>query len=223
MIKTTLFQDWHLLENDKTIIRAMNKEGVSHITEYQYTHLRKAIRFCKRKRHCLDVGANIGTMSYHLAKEFKAVHAFEIQPEMQEVLELNMRKFPETRKKVITYPFGLSSCERLVSTIYNPKSTFGTHIDPKLGGGSILVKSLDSLQIENLDFIKLDVEGQEAECIRGGINTIKKYGPVILFENKKHSQRYNDTKKTVLDILEPLGYKQLDDVGSKNMLIGVGV
>lgn len=223
MIKTTLFQDWHLLENDKTIIRAMNKEGVSHITEYQYTHLRKAIRFCKRKRHCLDVGANIGTMSYHLAKEFKAVHAFEIQPEMQEVLELNMRKFPETKKKVITYPFGLSSCERLVSTVYDPQSSFATHIDPSLKQGSILVKSLDSLQIENLDFIKLDVEGQEAECIRGGINTIKKYGPVILFENKKHSQRYNDTKKTVLDILEPLGYKQLDDVGSKNMLIGVGV
>lgn len=223
MIKTELYQDWHLLENDKTIIRAMNKEGVSHITEYQYSHIRKAIRHCKRKRHCLDVGANIGTMSYHLAKEFKAVHAFEIQPEMQEVLELNMRKFPETRKKVITYPFGLSSCERLVSTVYNPQSSFATHIDPSLQRGNILVKSLDSLEIENLDFIKLDVEGQEAECIRGGINTIKRYGPVILFENKNHATRYNDTKNTVMSILEPLGYKILDDVGSKNMLVGVDV
>lgn len=39
-----------------------------------------------------------------------------------------------------------------------------------------------SSNLERLDFIKLDVEGAEAKVVRGGIASLKKFSPIILFE-----------------------------------------
>jgi len=65
--------------------------------------------------------------------------------------------------------------------------------------------TIDSLQLEKLDFIKLDVEGYEINVIKGAINTIKKCNPVITMEiwenfNGKYSlQHATDTFKLLLD------------------------
>ena len=42
--------------------------------------------------------------------------------------------------------------------------------------------TIDSLNLERLDLIKLDVEGYESRAIKGGLNTIKKYMPIIILE-----------------------------------------
>ena len=47
--------------------------------------------------------------------------------------------------------------------------------------------------------------------------------PVILYERKEHPQRYGYSRDSVLDILEPFGYKMLKKLGrgEKNAVIGV--
>ena len=62
--------------------------------------------------------------------------------------------------------------------------------------------------LDNLNFIKLDVEGYEINVIEGGINTIKKYKPIItleVYENfyGKYSIEYT---KTTFKILLDIGY-----------------
>ena len=47
---------------------------------------------------------------------------------------------------------------------------------------SIDVITLDSLYLNQVDFIKIDVEGYEAKAIAGGVETIKKHRPTIVLE-----------------------------------------
>jgi FkbM family methyltransferase len=54
------------------------------------------------------------------------------------------------------------------------------HLAPS--GESIDVITLDSLYLNQVDFIKIDVEGYEAKAIAGGIETIKKHRPTIVLE-----------------------------------------
>ena len=49
-------------------------------------------------------------------------------------------------------------------------------------GQNIQMITIDSLQLTKCDFIKIDVEGYEEHVINGGINTIKKYKPIIVLE-----------------------------------------
>ena len=68
--------------------------------------------------------------------------------------------------------------------------------------------TIDSLNLDKLDFIKIDVEGYEPLVIEGGINTIKKYKPIITLESwKDHygSVDINYTKELFKNLLD-IGY-----------------
>jgi hypothetical protein len=58
-----------------------------------------------------------------------------------------------------------------------------------------------------LDFLKIDVEGYEVEVINGGLETIKRFRPVMLIEvNEPLLKRYGRTPKQVHSLLDELGY-----------------
>jgi len=65
--------------------------------------------------------------------------------------------------------------------------------------------------------MKIDVEGYERKVVKGAINTIKKYRPVLQLEcwkNLKGEIIKVDDKDTVLNDLKKLDY-QIEHVGSK--------
>ena len=53
---------------------------------------------------------------------------------------------------------------------------------PSVNARSVVHSSLDSFQIENVDLIKIDVEGFESEVINGAEKTIERFKPVIIME-----------------------------------------
>jgi hypothetical protein len=60
----------------------------------------------------------------------------------------------------------------------------------------------------------LDVEGFELKALRGAVNTIKKYKPVLCVELcEKWLNRYGDSSTDVIKFIENLGYKQVDIEG----------
>lgn len=70
------------------------------------------------------------------------------------------------------------------------------------------MKPIDCLGLEQLDFIKLDVEGYETKAINGGMNTITKCRPVIVLECWESHQGGCDLDHTKLKfkMLLDLGY-----------------
>lgn len=87
----------------------------------------------------------------------------------------------------------------------------------KLGGGSHIVNDgdegdcVEKINTNTIDFIlenkddnisiiQLDVEGHEEDALIGALNTIKKYKPIIIIENRVSNSFYEKE-------LKPLGYK----------------
>ena len=215
---TTKFQTLTVLNGDKTLEKAISKQGVDNVLDYENSNIEKAFSFCRNFRTAIDVGANYGILTYHMSKKFKSVHSFEIVNDIRYCLEQNVKNFK--LDNVTVYDCGLGEIEDTVALNYNPTSTFSTHVAYNEQGDS-LIKPLDRFNFQDVDFIKIDVEGFESFVIRGGLSTIEKYKPVILYERKIHATRYNNPVNGVLEILESFGYEELDYIGSKNALIGV--
>ena len=55
-----------------------------------------------------------------------------------------------------------------------------------IGDETVCTISIDQLGIENLSCIQLDVEGHELPALKGALNTIEKYKPIILIEDNEN-------------------------------------
>jgi len=62
------------------------------------------------------------------------------------------------------------------------------------------IETLDMQNIENPIFIKIDVEGTEYQVLKGGIETLRKFEPILLIEGFHE-------KPDVAELSAPLGYE----------------
>lgn len=159
----------------------------------------------------LDIGANIGNHSLYFSKYFKNIISFEPNPFTFEILKINTSHYPN----VSINNFGLSTKKDLLymsedkrnlggSKIYHNKEDIPSNLLVK----EVYLKQLDSLNIKastNSVLIKLDVEGHEIYVLRGAINFIKAYNPVICFE--QHTNDFSEGKSAVIEFLDGLGYE----------------
>lgn len=213
------YKGWCVLKNDKTLKRAIERQTRKEVEHYQIHQLSSAIKKVKKRGVAVDIGAHYGVMSYNLSKLFNEIHAFEIDPAVYKCLEKNVANFNLT--KVKTYPYGLGDSNIRAGLNKKEGKTFSTHVDLGAETNLVEIRTLDSFYIDAVDLIKIDVEGFEPAVIQGAINTITKSKPVILYECKGHEDRYGYERDAVLEILKPLGYKELSLWDLKNKLIGV--
>ncbi len=184
--------EWKVLPGDKAIINALKKEvknrkieGLT-VTDYQEDKLSKALTFVKGNKLAIDAGANYGIMSYNMHPRFEQIHAFEVESNVRECLKENVKNF--NLSKVVIHDCGLGDKEETVSLTYI-KNSFGTCVD-RSKGGEFLVKTVDSFNLPALDFFKIDCEGYEPYILEGAKQTIAKFKPVILMEDKNLSNKY---------------------------------
>ena len=211
------YHGWVTLDYDISVKAAKRQTG-GNIDNYQLEELTSALNYCNNFRTAIDIGAHIGMISNQLSKRFETVESFEIDTDVFECLKQNMSS---RCSNVNIHNFGIGDTEKEVDLRKTAK-TFSTHVVHN-SIGDYKVKSLDQLHLNNIDFIKIDAEGFEPLIIKGGMETITKNIPVILYERKEHPKRYGYSRDSVLDILEPFGYKMLKKLGrgEKNAVIGV--
>ena len=76
-----------------------------------------------------------------------------------------------------------------------------------LGGGcAVEVESItiDSLNLHDIGFIKIDVEGHELEVLKGAVKSLKKFSPMLQIEVEQRHISYPMEK--VFEFLDSLGY-----------------
>jgi hypothetical protein len=71
---------------------------------------------------------------------------------------------------------------------------------------------------ENVDFIKIDVEGYELPVVKGAVETITACKPNMVIEQKGNDRFYGQDRAAALSFLMGLGMKQLDVISGDYIL-----
>jgi len=130
-----------------------------------------------------------------LMKDFNRVHCFEPNPMFAECWRRNI---PFDQNAVL-HQMGLGDTEHT--------ATFDQPLHQKLDRrpGDIQIKTLDSFELTDIDFIKIDVDGYEDLLVKGAQETIAANTPVINIEMKRAKRP--DVVRVAEKILKNLGYK----------------
>lgn len=134
----------------------------------------------------VDVGAHVGTVSVPLARQGKAVVAFEPDPASFGYL---LRNAARNRVLLDARNKGLGAQLGRACVVVTESANAGAH--SLAAGSAVEVSTLDQ-EVYNADFIKIDVEGMELEVLKGGTSLIVRSRPAIYFEvhlSALHSHR----------------------------------
>lgn len=152
------------------------------------------------KIHKYDVvvqaGGNCGVFPYHLASQFGRVYTFEPEPENFYCLTRNV-----VAGNVVKIQGALGDNHGLMDIAGDARNCGAYQVKP---GELIPTFQVDDLALDACDFLCLDVEGFEKQALVGAIKTLKKFHPVILYEDKGISTPMNQID---LWLAEEFGYE----------------
>ena len=147
-----------------------------------------------RKRISLDVGANKGIYTYVLLKHSMEVHAFEPNPKMFKVLEAWSKNKARLHQVALSDFSG--EAELKIPKRKNGYSNQGGSLSAEKTAGQecgivkVVTTRLDEMKIDNVGFIKIDVEGFEVQVLRGVEELIRKNKSNLLVEiEEKHNKK----------------------------------
>lgn len=178
---------------------------------YRHRTERDEVRFMLardlRGKLVLDIGANAGIYSYWMSRAVGPtgrVIAFEPQPEMIEALGRMRRSFGFSQLEIAQT--GLSDHPGEATLHRNLAHLGGASIEHQMPENNdsftIPLTTLDAYIEAHADrpvsFIKCDVEGHEPSVFRGGMETLRRDMPTLLFE--LHDRQLRET-----DLSEQLG------------------
>lgn len=158
----------------------------------------------------VDVGAHVGSHTLSMSKfvgEQGKVISFEPLKKLYTELVHNVTL--NDRHNVTAYRCALGSTfQEIEMNPALPDNEGATAIGQ--GGDPAPMITLDSLNLENVSFIKIDVENYEYEVLKGAEKTIRKYHPYMIIEIMGNSyvpvaNRSESVDKTV-KLIEDMGY-----------------
>ncbi len=161
----------------------------------------------------IDLGAHIGIHTLSMARKVGPkgkVIAFEPQNKIFRELFYNMR-LNQLPGEVILLHNAVGEEEKWIQmSPADPYNEGGTSVGE--GGDSAWMVTLDSLNLSNVSFIKMDVESYELQVLRGARKTLLRNKPAIVFEilggvdldncSPEMQSRYQE----IVDFLTSLGY-----------------
>lgn len=153
----------------------------------------------------IDVGANIGNHSIYFAKYFSRVFAFEANPRTYQILKINATLV----NNIEVFNYGISNSNGPLILSSHPNDVNGSSITTRLDYYPIEIEglTLDSIEgLNNVSLLKIDVEGHEYQVIDGAKNLIRRFMPIILFE--QHYSDFDDSGSSVVHLLKSLGYQK---------------
>ena len=178
-------------------------------------------QFCNKDKIFIDIGAHTGTYAISLAQYSKYVIAFEPQRATYYALCGSVAA-SGLADKITCHHFGLGAEEQVgiqaLKIVSNDGG--GSSLSPDenkrvLREEAVEIQTLDSIEVRaDIGFIKMDVENNELNVLRGALNTLRESGyPPILFES-------NGPNPTLFGFLkDALKYKIVTVGGVSNMFL----
>lgn len=163
----------------------------------------------------IDVGANIGCWSVPMSRcvgSNGCVVSIEAEPSLFSCLEKNLSSFPwaipikaaawDTTGPNI-FLRNTQNCDSGAMTYNPPCRTFDA-----INVRSVKLDDLyEDLDLSDVSFIKIDVEGAELHVLKGCEETLRRHHPVLFLETMEHAQNlFGNTIKDLYDWIRNLGY-----------------
>lgn len=192
-------QDWMWPETDVETWHGIRDDWVK-------SHHQKYFEYLDNNRVVIQAGGSCGMYPRLLAQYFKTVYTFEPCPLPFHCLVNNNQL-----EKVIKMQIALGDRNGQTAVTFVPNSVGISHVNEEVKG-MIPMMTLDSFNFQDVDLICLDTEGYEGKILRGALQTIDKWQPVIIVENPRG---YQD------ELLYPRGYKLVDRTGHGDKIFKV--
>lgn len=171
--------------------------------DWTRSHKEKFFKYLRNRDVVVCAGGNQGMYPRLFAREFKFVYTFEPDPLNFCVLNMNCQD-----ENIIKFQAALGESSATIALLRNNMVNTGMHkVD---GDGMIPQLPLDSFRLPALDLLQLDVEGYELHVLKGAIEHINRYRPVITCEN---------ANEQINTFLTNLGYLPVDQSVSDTVFV----
>lgn len=178
--------------------------------EWERSHRDAYLAASRGRDVVVQAGGNCGLYPRLFAKYFKTVYTFEPDPLNFHCLVNNCQL-----DNVVKINGALGADNEMVRVIRTSPGNVGMHTVTAADGERLVPQfTIDQLNLPACDFIQLDVEGFEANILRGALKTIEKYKPGISCEN--------GTSRGIPELLAPLGYNCMTTVGADTIYTYAG-
>lgn len=164
------------------------------------------IDMCSLRRTAVQAGGNIGIWVTQIASKFKRCITFEPDPQNFSALQINTSE--------------IANVERLNAAIGSrPGRTGLKRVEGNAGahfcceGCDVAMMCIDDLQVEDCDFIQLDVEGMNHAALLGAEKTIRRTWPLIMVEMNGLGTRFGVKDDDTRELLKSWGYKEEMSIG----------
>jgi len=191
------------------------------LEHYQEPQRLKAFEYITIWDCAVDLGAHVGIFTRDFARRFKRVVAFEPTLETRECLEKNV---PEN---VTIVPYAVGDRDGTVLFRRHIKNSGGSEMvenGPEIAGFehyTVRMVTLDSLDLQGVGLVKIDIQGCEPIALRGAEDTLRRCKPVVLIEEKPLGGPTGSVDHIVAsrDILLSYGYREGEKVGADRIYI----
>lgn len=205
------FQEMWLPDGEKHFPEWMAKNGeiVDGRGTYQIKKYREAVKWCKQRRLAVDVGAHVGFWTMAMLRDFQYVVAFEPVPQFRDCWRKNVGATPAIESCEL-HECALGSKMGDVSMVVDPADSGGTHVSQTDARGLTLMMTLDSYNLNAIDFLKIDCEGYELEVLKGAVETLERCKPCVIVEQKPHKLKanYGTVGAPAVEFLKKMGAKE---------------
>ena len=171
--------------------------------------LQKFLSWCdsqqKKFRTVIDIGAWCGTWATELTPYSKKIYAFEPSKAHFHCLEKNIFNISQ-----IVEPNRIAIGDKETNIdLIETDHTQEARVDESKPG-KIQMRTLDSFNYQNVDLIKIDVEGYEMKVLIGAEKTLENC-QYLMIELNNNTKKYGSSNKDVENYLASKGWHVLID------------
>ena len=148
--------------------------------------------YIKKFRNAVDIGCRDGDFSRPMLNDFEKIYAFDYRDRLN---------FSSKKLEYFQYALGdndskVRASGGVITNLRNSKINF------------VQQKTLDSFNLKDIDFIKIDVEGHELKVLEGAKLLIAQYSPVFVIEENGSQILWGKGKENdAINYLLSLNYK----------------
>ena len=192
-------------------------------SERKISNIKKLLSNKNSSPTIIDIGANIGSVSLLLAKIFEKPRIFAIEPTNYAYDKLinNLKLNKELENKIFLRQLFITNNKtpKKVWSSWNfdrskdkHQKHFGNLKEIKKNSYIKLDQFIKDENINNVDFIKLDVDGHELDVLNSGENFLRKNKPIIFIEIAPYLYpEFGYNCLELINFIRKLGYIFLDE------------